>query len=286
MAIVKVPKGTTDISALGADTDTLQFLEGNQTVTAGLNKSALTEGFAAIHVANTFTGQIGSGSGALRCDVDSGAGKFTYHAGGGACYYNPDGDDNLCDELEIISGGTFYLVNDGTVTELSVAKGNLIVADGVIVTSHRQTEGYSTYGYNATALTTLWVGGGQVNTQRSATTAFISNAQVVFKREDSSATVGAATTLNLAGPCYVKWCLGNITTVNLTHPQAVIDFSEAPNDLTVTNLNGFGQALSKSRTASKFATVTVTNTTTYGGSSDFWKGGTGSGSPYGFGSMG
>jgi hypothetical protein len=270
MAVVIVPKGTTDLTAYGADTDTLQFLEGNQTVSAGLNKSGLTEGFAAIHVAETFTGVIGGAGGALLADVDSGAGKFTYHAGGGACYYRPNGDDNLCDELEIISAGTFNLISGGTVTECSIGRGNLVCSGDVIVTNHRQTAGNSMFRYHATAITSLWVGGGMVTTERSATTAEISQAQVIFKREDSSATVGAATTLNLNGPCYVKWCLGNITTVNLKHPDAIIDFSEAPNALTVTNLIGFGKAIARSRRSSKFATVTITNTTTYNGSSDYW----------------
>jgi hypothetical protein len=283
MAVVKVPKGVTDLTSYGADTDTLQFLEGNQTITAGLNKSGLTEGFEFIHVAETFTGTIGGASGALLCDVDSGNGKFTYHAGGGACYYTPSGDNSLCEELEIISGGTFYLVSGGTVTECSLLKGNLVTAGGTIVTNLRQTGGNATMGYSATAITNMWIGGGQVNSERSGTNVYVSEAQVIFKREDSSATVGAATELTLSGPCYVKWCLGNITTVNLRHPKAVIDFSEAPNALTVTNLNGFGQAIAKSRTVSKFATVTISTTTAYGGSADYWKGGTGTGSPYGFG---
>lgn len=282
MAVVILPKGVTDLTSYGADTDTLIIAEGNQTISAGLNKSGLTEGFSAIVVAETFTGNIGSGSGALRADVDNGSAKFTYHAAGGSCYYNPDGDDNLCDELEIISGGSFYLVNDGTVTECSVGRGSLNVADGVVVTNHRQTSGNSVFGYNSTALTNLWVGGGQVATQRSATTAFVSDAQVVFKRDDTSVTVGTSTTLYLGGPCYVKWCLGNITSVYLTHPKAVIDFSEAPNALTVTNLYGYGAAIARSRITSKFATVTVTNTSTYAGSADFWKG-TGSGGGMGFG---
>lgn len=283
MAVVIVPKGVTDLTSYGADTDTLIFMEGNQTVTAGLNKSALTEGFAKIVVAETFTGTIGGASGALRCDVDSGSAVFEYNAGGGACYYNPDGDDNLCDELRIISGGTFYLVNDGTVTNCGIARGNLVCPDGVVITSLYQTGGNTTQGYNATVNANLWVSGGQITSGRGFTTAYISDAQAIFKREDTSATVGAGGTLNITGPAYVKWCGGNITTVNLTHPKAVIDFSEAPNDLTVTNLNGLGQAVAKSRLSSKVATVTITNTSTLVGSADFWKSTGTSGGGGGFG---
>jgi hypothetical protein len=283
MAVVKVPKGVTDLTTYGADTDTLQFIEGNQTITAGLNKTTLTEGFTNIYVAETFTGSIGSGAGALRCDVDAGApGVFKYHAGGGACYYTPEGDNSLCELLEIISAGTFYLVGSGTVTDCNIARGNLVIPDGTIVTNLYQSGGRTTQGYNGTANTVLWVGGGQFNSQRSCTTGNIHGAEAIFKREDSSATVGTATTLNI-GKGYTKWALGNITTVNLLHPDAYLDLSEVPNDITITTLNGYGQALAKSRLSSKLATVTISTTNTLVGNSDYWKGGFGTGGGVGFG---
>lgn len=282
MSIAYVPKGTTDITAYGSDTNELHFVEGGQTVSAGLNKSALTEGFSKIFVAETFTGVIGGATGALLADVDSGAGLFKYHAGGGACYYTPQGDNNLCLELEIVTAGTFYLVSSGTVTKLGIARGTLVTPDGVVVTSHYQTGGTTTQGYNATVNTNLWVGGGQFNSGRGFTTAYVNDANAIFKREDTSATVGAGGTLTI-GKGYAKWCGGNITTVNLVHPDARIDLSEAPADLTITTLNGFAQAISKSKLVSKGATVTISTTNTLVGTADFWKGGTGTGGGYGFG---
>lgn len=270
MAIVRIGKGVTDLTGLIADTNEVHFVEGSQTVNAGLNQSALTEGSARVVVARTFTGNIGGSGGALRMDVDSGNGIFEYNAGGGSCWYQPNGDDNLCKDMRLTGAGSMYLVNGGTVTELGIAKGYLSVADSVVVTNLRASGGSTVVGYSATAITELHAGGGQIISQRSCTTGVFNNVAAVFKREDTSGTVGTATTIRI-GNARVKWCLGNITTVELNHPDAFIDLSEAPADLTITTLKGFGQAIAKSLTKSKLATVTISTTTPYIGDADFWK---------------
>jgi len=267
MATIYVPKGTTDLSGLSiSDGDSLVFGEGSQTV-AGIDLSGLNEGLSGISVLPSFTGSIGSPStGPLRADLDSGAGKIVYNAGGGSFFYQPDGDDDLCNEIECLGAGTLYLLGGGTVTLLEIARGAVHISADVVVATIRQTGGTVTQLYKSTANTNLWIEGGEFVTGRGFSgTANVWGGRVVVRREDTGATLPTGATLNIAPDGSVKWMGGNITTVNAAGP---IDLSDAPNAMTITNLNISAKARERSRLTSKYAAVTITNLNEYVGVAD------------------
>lgn len=268
MTVRYVPKSTTDLSTITInDTDSLVFGEGTQTV-AGYNLSALTEGLSGITVLQTFAGNIGSpATGPLRADLDSGDGKIVYAAGGGSFYYQPDGDNDLCNEIECLGSGSLYLVNGGTVTLLEVFRGYASISADVVVTTIRQSGGTVDQKYSGTANTDWWIEGGVFNTGRgfSGTAWVQGRASVTVKREDTSGTLPTGATLNIGADAHVKWMGGNITTVNGFGP---IDLSEAPNALTITTLNMSAEVRNKSKLQSKFAAVTITNDNEYIGADE------------------
>src|SRR5690606_6314523 len=160
-ATIYVPKGTTDLSGLSiSDGDSLVFGEGSQTV-AGIDLSGLNEGLSGISVLPSFTGSIGSPStGPLRADLDSGAGKIVYNAGG------------------------------GTVARRGIARGAGHASAAGVVATTRQTGGTVTQLYRSTANTNWGSEGGEFVTGRGFSgTANVWGGRVVVRREDTGATL-------------------------------------------------------------------------------------------------
>lgn len=269
MANVAIPRGTTDLTGLLADTNAFFINEGDQNITLGLDYSSLTEGFAGGYVGPGFTGNIGGGAaGALKCDFDSGAtATFDYAAGGGSCTYRPNGDNNLCIQLFSRSRGRLYLVDGGTVTDLHCASGYTSVGESVICTTLLQS--YSAdvkLGYNATVVTTGTISGGSLNSARGFTTLNCyggsTTSTITLSREVLSlSTTPAVGTLNIYN-CAVKLnSAANVTTVNLFGPDAMLDLSGTPAAYTITTLNGDPWAIKRSKLKSMYG-VTITITTT------------------------
>lgn len=271
MANIAVPRGTTDLTGLLADTNQFFINEGDQNITLGLDYSSLTEGFAGGYVGPGFTGNIGGGaSGALKCDFDSGAtATFDYAAGGGSCTYRPNGDNNLCNYLFSRSRGRLYLVDGGTVTDLHCASGYTSVGESVVVTTLLQS--YSAdvkIGYNATVVTTGTVSGGSLNSARGFTTLNCyggsTASTITLSREVLNlSTTPAVGTLNIYN-CAVKLnSAANVTTVNLFGPDAMLDLSGTPTAYTITTLNCDPWAYKRSKLKSMYGVTITISTTNY-----------------------
>lgn len=270
MANVSIPRGTTDLTGLLADTNQFFINEGDQNISLGLDYSSLTEGFAGGYVGPGFTGNIGGGSaGALKCDFDSGAtATFDYAAGGGSCTYRPNGDNNLCIQLFNRSRGKLYLVDGGTVTDLHCASGYTSVGESVVVTTLLQS--YSAdvkVGYNASVITTGTISGGTLNSARGFTTLNCyggsAPSSITLARETLNlSTTPAVTTLNVYNTLVKLNSASNITTINLFGPDAMLDMSGTPASITVTTLNGDPWAIKRSKLKSMYGGITITFTTT------------------------
>ena len=269
MANIAIPRGTSDLTGLIADTNTVLINEGDQAITLGLDQSALTEGVAGWYVGPGFTGRIGGGSdGALKVDVDSGASAtMDYAAGGGSMTYRPNGDNNLCIQLFSRSRGKLYLVDGGTVTDLHCSSGYTSVGESVVVTTLLQS--YSAdvkIGYNATVVTTGTISGGTLNSARGFTTLNCyggsAPSTINLTRENLNlTTTPAVTTLNIYNTLVKLNTASNITTVNLYGPDAMLDLSGTPAAFTITTLNGDPWAIKRSKLKSMYG-VTITITTT------------------------
>lgn len=267
MADRYVPKGTTDLGTITINSaDSLFFGEGEQTVSSGTNLSALAAGLVDVTVNRAFTGNIVD----LRLDITN---LLWYDAGGGSMSIIADGT-----ATEIIAKvwhtglGTLTFKTAGTVTNWEQISGTGYVEDTGIVTNVRLGGGVLNQKYHATANTAWTISGGILVTGRGVSgTANIGGGTVIVRREDSSATVPTGGTLNIVGPAKVVWQGGNITALNLLHPDAVFDPSQAPAAFTITDMTGFAKAIRRSGLPTGAAgtiinknnrTITLTNAAT------------------------
>lgn len=238
MANRYVAKGTTDLSTVGiANNDSVYFLEGEQTVTAGMNLSALLTPVDIIF-GPSFAGYVPD----LQCDL---SGVLRYEAGGGAVGLIVDGTTTeIVAKVEHVGAGLLTAKTSGTITEWQQASGRGVIQDSVIATNIRMNGGDLTQYYKSTLNTGWTISGGTFKTGRGFTgTADITGGNVIVRREDSSATLPTGVTLNISGPAKVKWAGGNITTLNLLHPEAMVDFTEIPAAITITSMTGFAKAI-------------------------------------------
>lgn len=259
MADVIIPKGTSDLSTVSiSDSDSVFAHEGSQLINAGTDLSGLTNGLTEVFFGPSTAISIDP-SAPLRVDVDQGAALFRNYAGGGHLYVRPNGNSNVITTYEHLGRGKTTFTAGGTVTTLSQRSGEVFISEDVSVTTFNQRGGDCNAQYKSTVFTTLRVGGGNLRSGRGFTTAFVTGgAHCTFRREDTSATTPAGTTLNIMQGT-VRWAGGDITTVNLLGPDAILDLSEAPYNLTIGTLNVFGDDYNKSSLASQFATVTITS---------------------------
>lgn len=195
-----------------ADTDSIQFEDGTTAVTGNLDHSALTEGLSGLTIARPWTADIGSATSPLLADVDSGATATLWNnSGGGALFYKPTGDNNLCIRLRHTGFGHTVLTG-GTVTTLEVARGRVTIGASCVVTNlYIGGSGKVIHeGNGGTAPTLVVVSGGEYITQRGATTLTMSGGTATF---NSGST--AITTINVYGGNINIQRSGTITTFSL-----------------------------------------------------------------------
>jgi len=278
MATQYISKSTTDLTGALTTDNVVVFSEGSQQVTGGMDQSGLANGLAQLLLESRFTGTIGGGAaGPLIVDVDVSPGIVRNNAGGGALYIKPGGGNTLITTLEQVGAGATYVQSGGTVTTAGCARGMLSITTDVICTNLAVIGGTCIQAYKATVNTLLICKGGTLRTGRGITTGhFADKCDVEFSREDTSATLPVATTINLFGG-RVKWRGGNITTLN--YFGGFLDITEAPADLTITNLNGTSDQLAASGltmaaggtiTSRTGAVITATNVTRYVGTPNMY----------------
>ena len=268
MAVRILAKGVTDLGTLATlDTNDLLVGEGSQTVTTGLDQSALGTGIANILVQKGSAVSMKGATGAFLKAAVTGA--ITLKGQGGEWYYTPTGTG--CARIRNISGMRLFLgAGSAAVVRLEVANtASVSCDDTTLITNLYQVGGSTDILYNATAVTLGQINGGYVSSGRGFTTLNVNgNSQVVIKREDTSATVPACTTVTLNGPgAKLKWCGGNITTLNVWG-GAVWDASDIPLAITVGTINIDAASLSASVTRGRNFTATYSATNVYGADAD------------------
>ncbi len=270
MADYYLAKGVTDLGTLGAgvlNTNNLFIGEGSQTVTTGLDQSALATGIAKIEVQKGSAVSMKGTSGAfLKAAVTT---EILLKGQGGEWYYTPTGTGAA--RIRNISGMRLFL-GSGTaaVARLEVANtASVSCDDTTLITSLYQVGGSTEILYNATNVTLGQINGGYLSSGRNFDTLNVNgNSQVVLKREDTSATVPTATSITLNGPgAKLKYCLGNVTNLYVWG-GACWDASDIPKGITVTNIYIDAASLAASVTRGRSFTAAYTNVYVYGADAD------------------
>ena len=238
MADFYIAKGVTDLSTASITNGaSVYFMEGEQTVTAGMNLSALTT-LVDIIFGPGFAGNVPD------LQFDS-SGTVRYEASGGSVGLIADGTaTEIIAKVEHMGFGRLTAKTAGTITEWQQGRGIGVIQDSVIATNIRMSGGQLKQYYKSTANTGWTISGGTFHTGRGFSgTANVTGGTVIVRREDSSATVPTGGTLNISGPAKVKWCGGNITALNLLTPDSRVDFTEVVAALTITDITGFASAI-------------------------------------------
>lgn len=200
-----------------ADGDTVFIIDGTGDITGNLDNTGVD--LVGLTIGGEFTGGIGAAGSALTIGVSGNGGGGTYY-----CRINYKGSNTInlaagsdtIDELHVTrpngSAGAFRLnLTGGTTTLMYVGRGvNLYAEDGAVVTTAEFAGGFGRFGYNATAITALTVGGGAVVQARRAITTFTGDQATVGT--ENIATIG---TLNARNGCNLTHdSTGTITLVN------------------------------------------------------------------------
>ena len=272
MADRYVAKSVTDLSTVGiASTDKVYFFEGDQQITAGLDQSALAAGVNDLGFSPAFTGRVGGGSyGPLKIEVSQAASIVRLENGGGAVYLEAQGaGSNVILRVKQIGQAILYAQGSGTITNLEQASSQTFINDTCLVTNIWLGGGSMNQLYNATGNTDVFVMGGTFSSGRKITGRLeVGGGVVTIKREDTSATVpvGTGAVFKVYGG-RLNWWGGSIGDLYVGG-TGIVDFSNIPIDITITNLYITDEAVRRSRFRGAQKTVTITNTYRRYGDSD------------------
>lgn len=240
MATVSVPRGTTDLGPLTInDADILQFMDGESNISAGNNLSSFddagTGGLTGLYFGPNATPIIEPAY-ALRADVDQGAGLVHIASNGGRLALYPGGSSGVFTRLRHIGATQATIMSGGTVTTFEQSSGSELVTGDVSVTTAYCIGGNTMFRYKSTAITTLWVTGGNVSLLRTGTTINVVAGVLTVYPENTGTNVPTSTTVSVYGGTF-RWRGGDITTLNVFGPNAVVDFSGITQDITVSTVN-------------------------------------------------
>jgi len=259
-AIVRQIAGSNTLTA-PTDGD-IYVVEGpnqNQTIDTSVDLSALAEGLERVEFRDGANVSFNADS-PLKVDLDySPSAHMLFAQRGGQVFYWPGGDNALCNRIKHVGTGALHVISGGTVTDWEQASGRGRVAAASICTNCYVSGGAFTMEYNATA----WTGGrlaGQCMIHRAFSgTVKVAGAGSIItvgKRLPSD-TIPTGGTLEIAGG-RVIWKGGNITNLYL-YGDGMFDFSQAVQNVTITNLYADGPAYARSIFRTGQYKVTVTN---------------------------
>jgi hypothetical protein len=237
-----------------ADNATLFVQSGSQTITAGLAPS-LTNGIQNFDVLPGFSGLIGGASGSLAVETRSSLlnqelqiPRVRWFAGGGSLYYSPQGAgaaSNVCDYLQINTGGSANITGTGTVRRLELEAGRLFVAEPIGgITAYRWvfSGGSSTIDgvTGSTKLFSLTVTGG-VHTIKKG---FQGGTVTANGVKEGLIVAGGSVTLDAFGETVsnIQMCGGTLRVLNsgaiacITGSSGTLDFSQLQRPVTLTLL--------------------------------------------------
>ena len=168
-----------------------------------------------------------------------------------------------------LTNSTALIVDRGNQTIIGALDRSAAVSTCDIIWGKASTVTFKGTSGDATGRNTLVVvAGGSYTTERGVSGTYNQGGgTAVFSRSDSSGALPTASgaTMNIFGGT-MKWRGKNIGTLNVY--GGTVDFSEAPQDLTVTTLNITRTSRDASTFKSKFSTVTVTTTNVRGAEAD------------------
>ncbi len=229
-----------------ADDATLIVESGQQTISAGLDNSGLTNGISYLHVRSGFTGEIGSASSPLLTKFRS---TYTTKPNlileGGTMYLTMS---NTCNQI-LVLGGRLILVS-GTVTLLEVRSGYL-VRGGTVTATTADVQGgdFQDGAENSTTIGTLHVGTATAIVRGVVTTANTYEGGNLTLDHASGITTG-----NLYGG-RMNLLRGGATTIN--GRRGLLDVRKATRDQTIGTLNQWPRFLYESTGSASTNTVTT-----------------------------
>lgn len=225
-----------DQSGTHAAGDSVYCTSGGTAITTSLDKSALgAGGYAEVNIAFPWTADIGTTSTPLRAEISSGAdARLLYRAGGGRLYYRPNGNSDVCDLCRNVGPGSrhLFLVDGGTVTVAELSAARTTIEGAVTVPTIRVSNSAQVFilDDSSTDPTTLDVGGGNVTTERGATTVDQRAGTLTW-----DAAANTVTTINMDGGTQVLRETGTITTLNWK--AGSFDVSQLARKVTITTAN-------------------------------------------------
>lgn len=267
MATVIQTPGVETVATV-ADTDTLQFLEGSQTLSAGGDKSGLATGLASVQLAKTCLVQ-NTAADPLKCDLDvSSSSHLTdERRANRPWYFWPGGGSALAKIVRVLNGGMQNLIGGGRLEQAQLRSGIINAASAVRVDAVYQCGGAMNQAIHASTNTNtdIYCVRGTFNSERGFSgTCYAGPGSVMkFRRKDnSSGSMPTGGTLIVCGG-KVEWGIGNITNLYLLDGE--FDISAVPADCTITNLFIFSHMKRSSgvKLKGRNATVSITNTTVW-----------------------
>lgn len=260
MAVITIPKGTTDLTGLIANQDSIQFAEGEQTFTNTdqATLAAFADGLSGISFDPTWHGVIAD-SVAIKADVDYGSAPTVKIKSGGQIALWAGGASGVITKVEHFGSAQVNLVGGGTITNWEQANGRGRAAPVVTVTNFRMTGGYFAITYAATGFTAGTMTGGVLDSGRGWSGTLHQFGGVINTfREDTSTTLPTGATLIVGGKARHRWRGGDITNLYVLGPDCEFDARDVTKDITITNLYITGDAVEKHRNLLRGRNFTIT----------------------------
>lgn len=272
MATQFIAAGTETLPSIAA-ADVINFPEGAQTVSAGLNNSGI--GFVRqFNASRRFIGSIGTAGGPLMAGV---SGSINWDAGGGALFLQPASTSgNTIVNLTNSGFASVSVLGGGAVTNLYAQSGRNSIAEGVDLTNLYVSGGENVVEYDATGITVFNQTSGKTTIRRSSSgtnTWRFMGGEVTIERKSTVAAPGitlSATTIEI-GDATLRLCVAStILSVKMLHPNSRLDWVRNPGTCTISSLEGDSMAIANTglrvgNQSTQFqATTTVTAIVKYG----------------------
>lgn len=235
MATVNHNSGATSLangnySANPAAGDTLQFIAGSASITAGLADQNAVD-LDIIDVTAGFEGSLGSDAGSADFQVEgNGGGNGLVKLAGRSNVYLTT--TNGIDRIDVKKSGGVFSLTGGTTVDLFVFSGSVTIGGSAVVTNLYVFGGEVVVDDNATAITTVIQTGGTLRTSRDFTTCTANGGN--FYADDDT----GGTTLNIHGGTSNLRSTGTFATVNHYAGDLTPRGAVQPIDITTLNLYG------------------------------------------------
>lgn len=240
MATTFIAAGTTTLPSIAA-ADVINFPEGAQVVSSGLNNSAI--GFVSkVNASRRFIGHVGAYSGPWMLGV---SGSINWNAGGGSLFLQPSSiSGNTLVNLTNSGFATVAVLGGGAVTNLYAESGTTSIAEGTDLTNLYVSGGNVAVEYDSTGITIFNQTSGKSTIRRpssGANTWRIMGGECTIERRSTDGSPGitlTTTTIEIGNATVRLATASTIASVKLLHPNAKLDWSRIPAACTISSLEG------------------------------------------------